>query len=84
MLYNRCVVTWLAQASCRFLLGACHIPENERTDCLYDGKEERGKLNIFVASIWAPETSHNNKQQNQNRDSYIQTVSIADNWTLGN
>ena len=43
------------------------------------GKEERGKLNIFVVSILAPEISHNNKQQNQNRDSYTQTVSIADN-----
>ena len=42
-------VTWQAEASCRFLVGACHIPENERTDCLYDG--ERGKLNIFVVSI---------------------------------
>ena len=41
------------------------------------GKEERGKLNIFVVSILAPEISHNNKQQNQNRDSYTQTVSGA-------
>ena len=47
------------------------------------GKEERGKLNIFVVSILSPEISHNNKQKNQNRDSYIQTVSIADNGTLG-
>ena len=39
-------------------------------------KEERGKLNIFVVSILAPEISHNNKQQIQNRDSsYTQTVS---------
>ena len=44
------------------------------------GKEERGKLNIFVVSILAPEISHN-KQQNHNRDSYTYTVSIAaDNW----
>ena len=60
------------------------VVTNDRCVVTYDGKEERGKLNIFVASIWAPETSHNNKQQNQNGDSYIQTVSIADNWTLGN
>ena len=39
-------------------------------------KEERGKLNIFVVSILAPEISHN-KQQNHNRDSYTYTVSIA-------
>ena len=35
------VVTWLAQASCRFLVGSYHMSENERTDCLYD--DERGK-----------------------------------------
>ena len=32
------VDTWLARASCRFFVGAYHAPENERTDCLYDGE----------------------------------------------
>ena len=53
---------------------------SELTNVYMMGKEERGKLNIFVVSILAPEISHN-KQQNHNRDSYTYTVSIAaDNW----
>ena len=32
------VDTWLARASCRFFVGAYHVAENERTDCLYDGE----------------------------------------------
>ena len=46
---NRCVVTWLAQASCRFLVGACHIPENERTDCLYDVERGKGEVEYFCS-----------------------------------
>ena len=38
------VDTWLAQASCRFLVGAYHIPENEITDCLYDGEKGKGEV----------------------------------------
>ena len=49
---------------------------SELTNVYMMGKEERGKLNIFVVSILAPEISHK-KQQNQNRDSYTHVVSIA-------
>ena len=47
------VVIWLAQASCRFLVGACHIPENERTDCLYDGERGKGEVEYFCSQYFS-------------------------------
>ena len=43
------VVTWLAQASCRFLVGSYHMSENERTDCLYDGERGKGEAEYFCS-----------------------------------
>ena len=43
------VDTKLAQASCRFLAGAYQIPENERTDCLYDGERGKGEVEYFCS-----------------------------------
>ena len=51
------VVTWLAQASCRFLrqVPTTHQKMRELTNIYMMRKEERGMLNIFVVSILAPE-----------------------------
>ena len=43
------VVTWLAQASCRFLVGSYHVSENERTDCLYDDERGKGEAEYFCS-----------------------------------
>ena len=43
------VVTWLVPASCRFLVGAYHIPENEETDSLYDGEIGKGEVEYFCS-----------------------------------
>ena len=55
--------------SCRFLrkVATTYQKMRELTNDYMMDKEERGKFNIFVVSILAPEKSHNSKQQSQNR-----------------